>query len=129
MFLEVGAEHVISIDEKKVIEDLAILSFTKTFYDRIWKTNSTICGAFHQAKTDVGIEHGPEILGKFKLDTNDQHACEDCPIFGCFKEGVPEFKEQTAKLRDMPPKILIEGRSQQQRELLAKLLSADASRE
>jgi len=47
MFLEVGAEHVISIDEKKVIEDLAILSFTKTFYDRIWKTNSTICGAFH----------------------------------------------------------------------------------
>ena len=87
MFLEAGAEHVISIDEKKVIEDLAILSFTTTFYDRIWKHNSTICGAFRQAVVDVGSSHGEDILEKFKLDSADGHSKEDCPIFGCFQAG------------------------------------------
>ena len=36
VFLNAGAEHVIFIDKEETILDKAILTFTHTFYSRIW---------------------------------------------------------------------------------------------
>jgi len=48
-WLEAGAHHVISIDKAEMIPDECILTFTKTFYQRIWKPRAKICECFAAA--------------------------------------------------------------------------------
>ena len=75
--------------------------------------------------TDVRIAVKSE-ENKFQLWTKNEHKHEDCPIFGNFQRGVPEFQEPSTFLRDMPPKILIIGRTYEQAQLLLKVLATDS---
>ena len=56
IFLEAGAHHVIGVI--KSISDVAVLTFTKTFYSKLWKERSQICKCFAAAKLAVEINHG-----------------------------------------------------------------------
>jgi hypothetical protein len=88
VFLNAGAEHVIVIDKQEIIMDKAILTFTHTFYSRIWQPGATVCDAFEQAVTDVRIANRSEEK-KFKLETRDGHDCANCPIFSTCEKSVP----------------------------------------
>jgi len=127
-FLNAGADHVIVIDKEQMILDKAIITFTHTFYSRIFQPGSRVCECFEQAVTDVRIAHKSE-SDKFQLFKSDEHKHEDCPVFGNFQRGVPEFQEPSTFLRDMPPKILIIGRTLEQAKLLLKVLSPDSQDE
>jgi len=128
VFLNAGAEHVIMIDKAETILDKAILTFTHTFYSRIWQPGSTVCDAFEQAVTDVRIANRSEEK-KFLLQTRDGHECSNCPIFATCEKGTPQFNEHKTTLLDMPPKVLIIGRTYEQADLLVKLLAVDSSEE
>ena len=49
IFLEAGAKHVIGVDKDLKIDDDAVLTFTKTFYKKVWETGSKICLCFDLA--------------------------------------------------------------------------------
>jgi hypothetical protein len=65
-----------------------------------------------QAVMDVRIANKSE-ENKFKLQTLDGHKPEDCPTFGNFAMGIPRFDEVKTILHDMPPKVLIIGRTEE----------------
>ena len=49
IFLDSGAKHVIGIHKDKKIQDAAVLTFTQTFYAKLWKERSKICACFQTA--------------------------------------------------------------------------------
>ena len=55
IFLEAGAQHVIGINKANKVQDDAILTFTETFYEKLWKDRSRICQCFDTAKLAVEI--------------------------------------------------------------------------
>ena len=66
----------------------------------------------------------------FELVKQDNHSESQCPEFGHFVQGKSEFQEPETTLKSLktqPPKILIEGRTLQQVELLEKVLSGDSN--
>ena len=46
IFLEAGAHHVIGVNQKDPIRDDAVVTFTQTFYNKLWKERSKICTCF-----------------------------------------------------------------------------------
>jgi len=58
IFLEAGAHHVIGIDHEKQVLDNAVITFTETFYKKLWKEGSRICQCFFTAKLAVDIKYG-----------------------------------------------------------------------
>lgn len=58
VFLDSGAHHVIAIHRSKAIHDEAVLTFTRSFYNSLWREGSKICKSFETAKHQVEIEHG-----------------------------------------------------------------------
>ena len=58
IFLEAGAHHVIGVNQNAQIEDEAVVTFTQTFYSKLWKESSKICKCFETAKLAVDINHG-----------------------------------------------------------------------
>ena len=67
IFLGTGCHHVIGINKSKSIYDQAILTFTKTFYAKLWKEKSKICLCFETAKLAVKIKYGDEQASYFIL--------------------------------------------------------------
>ena len=63
----------------------------------------------------------------FELVKHDNHDEGQCPVFGKFESGRAEFDEPKTLLKKEAPKILIEGRTLQQVELLEKLYASDAN--
>jgi hypothetical protein len=43
IFKNAGAKHVVGINKDEKIMDEAILTFTQTFYAKLWKQGSKIC--------------------------------------------------------------------------------------
>jgi hypothetical protein len=43
IFLQAGAHHVIGINKDRKISDETVLTFTHTFYTKLWKERSRIC--------------------------------------------------------------------------------------
>jgi len=60
IFLGAGVGHVIGINHEKSVEENSILTFTKTFYNKLWKEKSKICQCFNAAKLAVEISNGPQ---------------------------------------------------------------------
>ena len=58
IFMQAGAQHVIGINKDQKITDQAVLTFTETFYSKLWKERSKICYCFMTAKLAVEINHG-----------------------------------------------------------------------
>ena len=67
IFLDAGARHVIGIHKTKAISDAAILTFTQTFYNKLWKEGSQIYRCFLIAKLAVEINHGPAEAEHFMI--------------------------------------------------------------
>ena len=43
IFLQAGAKHVICIDQTYEVEDVAVITFTETFYEAIFSNTMNIC--------------------------------------------------------------------------------------
>ena len=60
IFLEAGSHHVIGINRDKAVQDEAVLTFSKSFYSKLWRERSKICECFEAARHAVEITHGKE---------------------------------------------------------------------
>ena len=60
IFSRAGARHVIGIKADSTINDVAILTFTQSFYTRIWEMGSKVCLCYRKALVDVTLKHGPD---------------------------------------------------------------------
>lgn len=107
IFLTAGAHHVIGINLANTIQDSAILTFTQTFYSKLWKEKSKICVCFHAAKLAVSIKNGKQQAEYFILfqGKKTQHNTKDCVIYGNFQRGEPQFKKEKTRLWDKAPRI------------------------
>ena len=85
IFRKAGAKHVIGIKSDKKIQDAAILTFTQSFYHKIWKAKSKVCECFEKAVFDVTLKHGEDQSARFVLYKADEHETKGCPIIGNFK--------------------------------------------
>jgi hypothetical protein len=47
IFMNAGARHVIGINKDNSVLDEAVLTFSSTFYNMLWKSRSKICNCFH----------------------------------------------------------------------------------
>ena len=83
IFLEAGAHHVIGVKHEDRISDEAVITFTQTFYSKLWKERSKICTCFETAKLAVDINHSREEASAFVLYTADQEM-HTCYIYGNF---------------------------------------------
>jgi uncharacterized protein YcsI (UPF0317 family) len=90
-----------------MIEDEAILTFTRSFYSQIWEKKSRICEAYQKAKLNVLHKHGKTIADKFLI--LKEHKSKNCEIFGNFVEGEPKIINQRPKIWDLPTKPMIFG--------------------
>jgi len=71
IFLNNGTKHVIGIDKERKVSDEAVLTFTRTFYSKIWREKSKICSCFNAAKLAVEIHHSKEEASCFIKFTSD----------------------------------------------------------
>jgi hypothetical protein len=79
MFKKVGIKHVIWIDKDRTIPDEVCITFTKSFYNILFGSDSiTICEAFEHAKKTVENLGGPSRnffeAQKFMLLTYNSHS-------------------------------------------------------
>jgi hypothetical protein len=49
IFLNAGAKHVICVKQSESIADLAVITFSKIFYQAVFSQNMTICDSFKMA--------------------------------------------------------------------------------
>ena len=59
IFQEAGAQHVICIHQAEEVEDDAVITFTDTFYNMLFKQDMKICKAFDHAVMVVNVSHSP----------------------------------------------------------------------
>ena len=82
-----------------------MITFTKIFYNEVWKSGSKICKCFDWAIQQVKDKHGQVEADKFKLWRSAEHRVRDCQIYGNFQEGRATFKKERALLWDKIPPI------------------------
>lgn len=102
IFLEAGARHVIGVSQETPISDNAVLTFTQTFYSKLWKERSKICTCFETAKLAVEVNHSKVEAANFVLftATKKRHTCY---IYGNFQRGKPIYQKEKPLLWDRSP--------------------------
>ena len=102
LFLEAGAQHVIGIKQSEAISDQAVLTFTESFYEHLFKEKSKIYSCFEAAKRQVEFTYKDQ-AENFVLITKDKK--DRGNIYGNFQRGNPTFKEERPQLWCTTPEV------------------------
>jgi hypothetical protein len=122
IFLEAGSHHVVGINRDNKVADEVVLTFTKSFYAKLWRERSKICECFETAKHTVEMTHGTQNAQHFCLFK--AHASKKCVIYGNFQLGKPTFKKEKSLLWGKAPNVLgFEGYQDLKQKLITKFLS------
>ena len=84
--------------------DEAVLTFTRTFYSKLWRERSKICHCFNAAKLAVEIHHGKEEASCFVKFTKESKT-HQCYIYGNFQVGTPRFESDESLFWDKSPDV------------------------
>jgi len=67
IFLNAGAKHVVCVKSGQQIADLAVITFSKAFYNSVFSQTMTICDSFKMAQKQVQVKYGTAEASKFNL--------------------------------------------------------------
>ena len=109
LFHEAGAKHVIGVKTGDPASDSAALTFTRSFYMRLWESGSKLCVCYERAIVDIRLLYDDAEADKFIILKSNNHKTEDCSIFGNFHSGKPTFTEAKPLLWDIPPPVNLVG--------------------
>ncbi|CDW71451.1 UNKNOWN [Stylonychia lemnae] len=130
IFLNAGAKHVICVKSGQQIADLAVITFSKSFYHSVFSQTMTICDAFNMAQKQVQVKYGTGESNKFSILINEESHSPDhrdkakvnqsgtyksmksndsdghrCKIFGTLKQGDLEWLDPKPRFKDYPAKV------------------------
>jgi len=107
IFQQCDVPHVICSQQGKSILDKAAISFSKSFYSKLFK-GEAVCKAFEMAKDEVAVNFNEEEANRFKLMISTgqfKHAPKHCTTRWPQKKGQLECLSEHIKFKHLRAKI------------------------
>ena len=84
IFQQCDVPHVICSEQGKTILDDAAISFSKSFYSKLF-SGEAVCKAFKEARNEVGVKFNENEANRFQLmistKTGKKHSAKNCKTY------------------------------------------------
>ena len=94
IFLNAGAKHVVCVRAGEQIADLAVIAFSKAFYNSVFSQAMSICDSFKMAQKQVQAKYGAAEASKFNLLVLNGSESPNTNASGRAKQALDETRSQ-----------------------------------